>query len=487
MKQPVFPLLITTLILLFVAACNQKPAQEAEKPQNPNIVIIFADDMGYGDAGCYNPESNIPTPHIDQIAQNGVRFTDAHAPGAWCVPSRYGLLTGQYPARTKLNWKERSLIDETTPTLASLLKENGYYNSMIGKWHLGFDDVDWDNVQANQNMKGGPVERGFDEFFGMHASLDIPPYFYIENGRPVAPPTDSIGDNQSEDATTTISGAFWRGGKMAPGFRHEEVLPTFSQKASNFLEEHQQNRADEPFFLYLALTAPHTPWLPTAEFEGKTQVGEYGDFMAQVDGVVGTVKQKLEALGLDENTLLIFTSDNGPVWFAEDVEKFGHRATGPLRGMKIDLWEGGHRVPFVAQWPGKIPAGTVRDDLFCFTDLMATFAAITNDSLPENAGQDSYNMLPAFLNETLSQPIRNELVTQDRTVRVGEWKLIQGSPVGVLTKNFGNAQAEDGALYNLDNDLAETNNLYEENPEKVKELTEELGKYPFYQAGSPLP
>ncbi len=485
---------LTAFIFLFLCvgtSCNRQTNHETQTPEKPNIVIIFADDMGYGDPGCYNSQSKIPTPNIDRIAQNGVRLTDAHAPGAWCVPSRYGLMTGQYPARTKLNWQERALIDASTPTLASVLKESGYYTAMIGKWHLGFDNVDWKDVKANQSMKGGPTDRGFDEFFGMHASLDITPYFYIENDQPLAPPTDSIGDNQSEEATTTISGAFWRGGKIAPGFEHAEVLPTFTEKAVTFLEQHYQNTPDTPFFLYLALTAPHTPWLPSAEFKGKSGAGEYGDFMAQVDGVTGKIMQTLESLGLDENTLLIFTSDNGPVWFAEDVQQFDHRATGPLRGMKIDLWEGGHRVPFVAQWPAKIPAGTVRNDLFCFTDLMATFAAVTGDSLPENAGQDSYNILPVFMNETLSRPVRNELVIQERTIREGDWKLIQGSALGILSKNFGNVKPENenlgGELYNLAEDLSEENNLYEENPEKVNELTKRLENYPFYEAASPLP
>lgn len=479
-------------IYITLIACTSQPAENSKETvsERPNIVIIFADDMGYGDAGCYNPNSKIPTPNIDRIAQNGVRLTDAHSPGPWCVPSRYGLMTGQYPARTTLNWRERALIDPELPTLASFLKENGYYTSMIGKWHLGFDNVDWDSIPAGQHMEGGPVARGFDEFFGMHASLDIPPYFYIENDHPVAPPTDSIGDHQSEDATTTISGAFWRAGKISPDFKHDEVLPTFTQKAVNFLEKHQADDAETPFFLYLALTAPHTPWLPTPEFEGKSKAGEYGDFMNQVDNTVGQVVQTLENLNLTDNTLLIFTSDNGPVWFAEDEAEYDHYSTGQLRGMKIDLWEGGHRIPFLAQWPGNISPGTVRDDLFCFTDLMATIAAAVGDSLPANAGQDSYNMLPVFMNETLSQPIRHELLIQDRTIRAGDWKLIQGSGLGSLSKNYGHVAGEpetEGELYNLTEDPSEQQNLFRTNSDKVDELTERLKSFPFYEAGSPLP
>lgn len=472
------------LLLVFTvyAGCSGKAPQEAQKETPPNIIFIFADDMGYGDPGCYNPQSEIPTPHIDNIAENGIRLTDAHAPGPWCVPSRYGLMTGQYPARVQLNWQERALINPQQLTIASLLQQHGYNTAMVGKWHLGFDEVDWDSVNCDLPLRGGPIDHGFNYFFGMHASLDIPPYFYIENDRCVSAPTENIAENQSEDATTPISGAFWRAGKIAPDFRHEDVLPDFTGKATSFLRQHQQDNPDQPFFLYLALAAPHTPWLPTGEFQGKSQAGAYGDFMVQVDHTVGEVMETISQLGINEETLVIFTSDNGPVWFQEDVEKYNHQSTGPLRGMKIDMWEGGHRIPFVAQWPGRIPSGIVRPDLFSFNDIMATFAAITGDTLPDGAGQDSYNMLPVLLGQDLEQPVRHELLIGEKVFRQGNWKYIQGSGMGGLSRNFGKNSSEvsgevPGELYNLQEDLAESHNLYYEFPDRVKVLQQHLQSY----------
>ena len=469
------------LYLCFLLFACSPPDESTEKQVSaadarPNILFILADDMGYGDPQCYNPDSKIHTPNIDRLAAEGVRFTDAHSPGPWCVPSRYGLLTGQYPIRAQLNWQERALIDPQQLTLASMLRRNGYRTACVGKWHLGFDGVDdWATFSSDQVLPGGPVDRGFDTFFGMYASLDIPPYFYIEGNRPVLPPTETVAAHQSEDATTTISGAFWRAGNIAPGFAFEGVLPTFTRKAIAFLDSHQQADSAQPFFLYLPLTAPHTPWVPTEAFEGKSVVGEYGDFTMQVDDVVGQLLQALEANGQLDNTLVIFASDNGPVWFEADVEQYNHRSVANLRGMKVDSWEGGHRIPFVARWPGQIPAGTVRHDLLCFTDMLATMATAVGDSLPEADRLDSYNLLPAFRNETLAQPIRQELIIGEQVVRQGDWKLIVGGGEGGLHRLYGRGASEAPAdppheLYNLRDDLAETNNLYETNTEKAEAL-----------------
>ena len=464
------------LLLVGLVACSSsdnRTENTTTQPPRPNILFILADDMGYGDPGCYNPESKIPTPNIDRLAAEGVRFTDAHAPGPWCVPSRYGLLTGQYPIRAQLNWQERALIDPQQLTIASLLRRNGYRTACIGKWHLGFDGVDdWNTFASDQVLAGGPIDRGFDSFFGMYASLDIPPYFYIEGNRPLVPPTDTIGANQSENATTTISGAFWRAGRIAPGFTFTEVLPTFTQKAISFISDYSDTT---PFFLYVPLTAPHTPWVPTEDFVGKSEVGKYGDFMMQVDDVVGQLMTALENTEQLDSTLIIFASDNGPVWFAEDVEHYDHRATASLRGMKVDAWEGGHRVPFVARWPEQIPAGTVRDDLLSFTDMLATFAAVVGDSLSETERADSYNLLPAFRNETLAEPIRQEMIIGESIVRKGPWKLIVDGGEGVLSRVYGRGVMTDpvnspNELYDLANDLSETNNRYEEMTDKGEEL-----------------
>ncbi len=475
-------IIISFLLLL---ACTSRPTTQAGKttaqsPEKalPNIVFILADDMGYGDAGCYNSESRILTPAIDRLAAEGIRFTDAHAPGAWCVPSRYGFITGQYPLRAGMDLKRGSLIAKDRLTVGALLQRNGYRTAMIGKWHLGFEGVsDWDKVDYSQPFLGGPVDRGFDYFFGMHASLDIPPYFYLENNRCVTAPTDSIAGHQSPGATTTISGAFWRGGKIAPDFKHQEVLPTFTRKAVSFMESHVKEQKKQPFFLYVALTAPHTPWVAQQPFKGKSQAGEYGDFTMQVDHTVGEVLQALERLGIQENTLVIFTSDNGPVWFKEDVQKYNHRSAGNFRGMKLDAWEGGHRIPFIARWPGKIKPHTTSAQPLCFTDMLATFAAAVGDSLPREAGRDSYNMLPVMLGSNTTP--RKGLIVEGHTVREGDWKLIFGSGLGVLHRQYGKEQAQPvkGELYNLQEDPSEANNLYDTHPEKVAELTRRMEQY----------
>ena len=471
-------------LALFLAACSSPERQtersSSEPDRPPNVLFILADDMGYGDPGCYNPNSKIPTPHIDRLATEGVRFTDAHAPGPWCVPSRYGLLTGQYPARAQLNWQERALIDPQQLTLATMLRRNGYRTACVGKWHLGFDGVDdWETLVSDQVLAGGPVDRGFDSFFGMYASLDIPPYFYIEGDRPVTPPTETVSAHQSEGATTTISGAFWRAGNVAPGFAFEEVLPTFTQKANAFLKDHSRTSSDVPFFLYVPLTAPHTPWVPTADFDGKSEVGEYGDFTMQVDHVVGQLLQTLEETGQLDGTLVMFASDNGPVWFEQDVEKYNHRSVANLRGMKVDNWEGGHRIPFIARWPRQIPAGAVRDDLLCFTDMLATFAAIVGDSLPEAAQLDSHNLLPAFRDETVATPIRQDLVIGEDVVRQGPWKLIVGGGEGSLHRQYGRGVSEAPTdlppeLYDLSTDLSETNNVYKINAKRGEAMEARL-------------
>jgi len=477
--------LLIVLLLAFTAACTGQRTTDAtnalgktSKKNLPNIVFILADDMGYGDVDCFNSESKIPTPNINQLASEGIKFTDAHASGSWCVPSRYGLMTGQYPLRKTMDVKKGGLIAHDQVTIASLLKESGYHTGMIGKWHLGFDGVsDWDKADYSQSLRGGPADHGFDYFFGMHASLDIPPYFFIENKRVVETPTDSIAENQSPGATTTISGAFWRGGKIAPGFKHEEVLPTFTTKAVSFIENHVKEKKQQPFFLYLALTGPHTPWLAQKRFKGKSVVGEYGDFVMQVDYSVGEVLKTLQKLGIEKNTMVIFTSDNGPVWFKEDIQKYNHRAAGPYRGMKIDAYEGAHRMPFIARWPGKIKPNTSSSQLVCFTDMLATFAAIAGDNLPLNATRDSYNILPVLLNSGVGQ--RKGLIVEAHTIREGDWKLIFGNGTGGLQRQWGLVKTTPvpGELYNLKDDPSETKNLYDKYPKKVAELKKRMEQY----------
>ncbi|MEJ7830176.1 MAG: arylsulfatase [Segetibacter sp.] len=477
--------LFMVLLLVITGTCTgQRTTNTAnalsKAPQKnlPNIVFILADDMGYGDMQCFNSKSKIPTPVINQLASEGIKFTDAHSAGSWCVPSRYGLMTGQYPLRKTMDVKKGGLIAQNQITIASLLKRNGYHTGMIGKWHLGFEGVsDWDKADFSQPLHGGPADHGFDYFYGMHASLDIPPYFFVENKRVVEAPTNSIAENQSPGATTTISGAFWRGGKIAPGFKHEEVLPTLTKKAVSFIENHVREKKQQPFFLYFALTGPHTPWLAQEQFQGKSKAGEYGDFTMQVDYTVGEVLKTLEKLGIKNNTLVIFTSNNGPVWFKEDIQKFSHQAAGPFRGMKLDAYEGAHRIPFIVRWPGKIKPNSSSSQLLGFTDMLATFAAITGDTLSLAMSNDSYNLLPAFLNKGVAQ--RKGLIVEAHTVREGDWKLIFGNGTGVLQRQWGKVETEpvQGELYNLKEDPSEANNLFSKYPEKVAGLTKRMEQY----------
>lgn len=468
-------------ICVVMTSCTGQRATYKAKASGsalPNIVLILADDMGYGDVTCFNPESKISTPAIDRLASEGIRFTDAHAAGSWCVPSRYGLLTGQYPLRKSMDIKKGSLIANDQITIASLLRRNGYHTGMIGKWHLGFDGIsDWDKADYSRPFKGGPADRGFDFFFGMHASLDIPPYFYIENNHAVEAPVHTIADHQSANATTTISGKFWRGGKIAPAFTHEEVLPAFVNKAVSFIKSHVKEQRQQPFFLYLSLTAPHTPWVAQAPFAGKSAVGEYGDFTMQVDYSVDKVMKTLESLGLAENTIVIFTSDNGPVWFKEDIARFNHRSAAGFRGMKLDAYEGAHRIPFIVRWPGKIEPGTSSSQLLCFTDMLATFAGVAGDTLSLVERRDSYNFLQALSNT--EAPTRKGLVVEGHTIREGDWKLIFGNGTGALQRQWGLAKVQPakGELYNLKQDPGETNDLYMTHPEKVAELTKRMEGY----------
>jgi len=465
------PAILFTLLLLPPGGWLQ-----AAQPK-PHIVYIMVDDMGYGDAGCYNPQSKIPTPNIDSLANAGMRFTDAHSPGALCHPSRYGLLTGQHPFRADVAlWRTRAVIREGQTTIASLLQSNGYRTAMVGKWHLGFDENGYDKP-----LPGGPADRGFDSYFGIRASTDIPPYFYIRGNRAVAPPSERIGANSSE-GWSPIQGAFWRAGGIAPGLQLKDVLPRFTDEAISVIEQHTKSKTAKPLMLYLAYPAPHTPWLPSPKFRGSSEAGMYGDFLVMVDAMIGRVVEALDKAGMSDDTLLFFTSDNGPVWYDDDVQRFGHDSVGGLRGMKADAWEGGHRMPFIARWPGRIRAGSTSRQTICFTDMLATFAAVADAKLPPDAGPDSFNILPVLLGkQPEAKPIRGPIVIPARrgmmSIRSGHWKLITGLGSGGFSKP-SNIKPQPGGpvgqLYHLGNDLAETRNLYQEKPKIVNSLLAKL-------------
>lgn len=465
-----------TPFLTLVSVLLLTPLTADAAQQKPNIVIVLVDDMGYGDPACYNPQSKIATPHIDRLAGEGMRFTDAHAPGPLCHPSRYGLMTGRYPFRTDITrWPTKPLIEEGQTTIASMLQDQGYRTAMVGKWHLGFLENGYDQV-----LPGGPVDRGFNSFFGMRASTDIPPYFYIRDDHAVTSPSANIAANHSEGWSPT-QGAFWREGAIAPDLELKSVLPKLTDEACAVIETHGGRPKDErqPLMLYLALTGPHTPWLPEPQFVGKSGAGMYGDFAMMVDAQIGRVLAALEKADMTQNTLLVFTSDNGPVWRPADKERFAHDSSGGLRGMKGDAWEGGHRMPFIVRWPGRIKAGSVSGQTICFTDLLATFADICGTKLPANAGPDSFSFLPVLNGSHPSdQPIRGPIVMQAGSssammIRSGDWKLINQLGSGGFSdpKTVEPAPGEPTVqLYNLAADRSETTNLAAQNPEKVKEL-----------------
>ncbi len=494
--------------ILFVGIVLIMPSMHAFSQQTkniarPNIVYILADDLGYGDVSVNNPESKINTPYIDGLAKQGMRFTDAHTTSSVCTPSRYSILTGRYPWRSRLpvgvlRGYSRTLIDNGQPTIASLLKTSSYRTGVVGKWHLG---LDWVPKEANKdslknNLYGildemnpdhidftkapvqGPRTEGFDYSFILPASLDMPPYCYLENDKLTELPTGHTDGNKLESGYT---GPFWRAGLMTPSFDFFDVLPMFTRKATDFIK--RESKGNNPFFLYFPMPAPHTPWMPTKNYIGKSKAGEYGDYVQEVDDAVGTVLKTLDSLGLSKNTIVIFASDNGPYWRDNFVQQFNHKAAGPFRGMKGDAFEGGHRVPLIIRYPGKVAANTVSAATTTLANLMATCAELLGNKNPKFETEDSYSIYPILTGkakEVAEQPAVVHFSSKGfYAIRKGSWKLItnlgsggMSAPVEIKAKPGEPV----GQLFNLGNDIHEDHNLYNENPEKVKELTEMLEK-----------
>ncbi len=464
-------------IILTSLACSGAAAIAAEDP--PNIVLVLADDLGWGDPHCYNSDSRIPTPSMDRLAAEGMRFTDAHSPSGVCTPTRYGLLTGRYAWRTRLQrgtlvGDSKSLIEPGRMTVASFLRQRSYATAGFGKWHLGLGDAE--PVDYSKPLRPGPLDCGFERYFGIPASLDMPPYLFFEDDRAVEPPTGRIG---ASEMRRNGGGGFWRAGGIAPGFTHEGCLPAIVSRAEEFLRRQESGK---PFFLYFPLTAPHTPWMPAKEFRKKSGADWYGDFVVQVDDALGRVLRALEEKKLSENTLVIFTSDNGAHWLSEDIEKHRHRANGPWRGQKGDIWEGGHRVPFIVRWPGHVKAGATSDALACLTDVFATVAEIFGGDLPRDAGEDSQSFLPVLLGK--SPPSREAIVHHSGNggfaVRDGPWKLC----LTLGSRGFSDPKdpkpepgGPKGQLYHLGDDPGETRNLYLKQPAEVARLEALLEKY----------
>lgn len=485
-------------LLLFVLASQALGLSASEQTNSadstlPNILVIYADDLGYGDVQCYNPtRGKIPTPHIDRLAAQGMRFTDGHSSSGVCSPSRYTLLTGRYHWRTRLQsgivglWG-KPLLDANRMTLGTLAKQRGYRTACIGKWHLGWDwpipaergelfkaKPEGDTVATiaqqevwrevfSQPIAGGPTTRGFDYYFGTDVP-NWPPYCFIENDRTLGIPSQFLPQQLLANNQASLAGPALVDWSLEP------ILPELAQRAAQFIG--QAAEQSQPFLLYLPLTSPHTPLSVNAEWQGKSGLNLYADFVMETDDVVGRVLAALEESGVAQRTLVVFTSDNGcaPYIGKSDLEGMGHFPSGPLRGAKSDAWEGGHRVPFIVRWPGVVAPGSLCGQLVHQADLIRTLADVLALKLPEHAGEDSFSLLPLL--QGADHPIREHAVSASSSglpaLRVGAWKYIAGSGSGGW--GTGGDQSQPLQLYDLSNDLGEQKNLAAEMPEKVAEL-----------------
>jgi arylsulfatase A-like enzyme len=466
----------------------------------PNFVIILADDLGYGDMQANNPErSKIPTPNMDRLAAEGMRFTDGHSSSGCCSPSRYTLLTGRYHWRTTLQsgivgvWG-KPLIARERMTIASLAREHGYATACIGKWHLGHDwpitntqrahfsgfggkaggggqistsvtDAHRETWKAvfSQPIPGGPTERGFDEYFGTDVP-NWPPYCFIDNDRTVGIPSELLPASKLVKNQASLQGP------ALPDWQLEGILPALADRAERFIRT--QSKAKKPFLLYLPLTSPHTPLAVNAEWKGRSGLNsDYADLVMETDRVVGRVLEALKAAGVERDTLVLFTSDNGCAAYigVKDLEKQGHFPSGPLRDYKTSVYEGGHRVPFVVKWPGVVKAGSVCQQLVLQADTIATLAEILGVKLPENAGEDSFSLMPLLKGE--DRPIRTHAINTacagTPSLREGAWKLVLAADPVMKTPV---------QLYNLDEDLAESTNLAAAHPDRVKSMQATMEK-----------
>ncbi len=509
MRQRYFLATAFLAIGIFLPLANAATGSHSTSP--PNIIFMLADDIGYGDFSCYGA-TTIKTPNVDRLAREGVRFTDAHAPASVCTPTRYAFVTGQYawrnPAGSAILSGEAPLaIDPATVTLPSLLKQAGYTTAIVGKWHIGLGK---NGLDYNRSIQPGPLELGFDYAFFFPATGDRVPCVFVENHHVVGlDPQDPIqvayGHKVGNEPTgrehpelltmrsshghdNTIINGIGRIGFMSGGhaarWNDADMADTLTKRAVAFIERSK----DKPFFLYFATHDIHVPRVPHARFKGTSGCGVRGDAVREFDGAVGAVLDTLERLNLVRNTLLIVTSDNGGVMddgYADGAveDAHGHLCNGVLRGYKGSLWEGGHREPFLARWPGRIKPGTTCDQVISLVDMMATFAAIAGQPLPPTAAPDSFNVLPALLGERSEKPIRDHLVMQTNgvsnlAIRQGSWKLIPGNAGGgyAVEKSVkGKARGLGGAqFYNLADDLRETKNVAAAHPEIVTKLTKLL-------------
>lgn len=464
------------IIAIFVASCSTQ--------ENPNIIFILADDLGYGDISSFNENGKVKTPFIDQLASEGVKFTDAHTSSAVCTPTRYGILTGRYNWRSTLKngvlgGYSKALIPQDRLTIAGFLKENGYITAGIGKWHLGWDwaniDAGKDSVDFSKKVGNSPTTRGFDYFFGFCGSLDMAPYVWIENDMPTSVPTKYTQDTGKQ--------SWWRNGLTSDDFSHEQVLPDITKKTVGFIEENANS--DKPFFIYMPLPAPHTPILPLDEFKGKSGLDNpYGDFVIMVDWVVGEVMNALEKENITENTVLIFTSDNGcsPQADFAQLETQGHDPSYLFRGHKADIYEGGHRVPYIVRWPAKVKQG-VSEQILCTTDLFATAAEIIGVDYPDFVAEDSYSFIPALginSGSETRESIVHHSINGSFAYRKGDYKAIFCPGSGGWSAPRPNSEGIEllpsEQLYNLSKDIGEQNNLQADQAEILEQYRQELSK-----------
>jgi arylsulfatase A len=496
MKKKFLSLIVLASVLIIgLTNCSSKL-------EYPNIIFILADDLGYGDPGCYNADSKIPTPNMDKLASQGMRFTDAHTPSTVCSPTRYAVLTGRYAWREPrlvknvLRANDKPVIETERKTVADLLKEKGYQTAAVGKWHLGLQwqliesdkPVTVSNIDWSKPQLSGIREQGFDYTF----SLGRPAWTFTENGVALAEPVEKfdlykigphlIGPNNIK-------------GYRASDYEHEKMLPVFTQKAVEFIKNNSGSR--KPFFLYFSPMCPHKPVVPNEKFVGQSEAGLYGDFVAELDHSVGQILNALDNASVSNNTLIFFTSDNGPEKTAyERIINTNHYSMNGLRGVKRDLWEGGHRIPFIVRWPGKIPASSVNHETICLVDFMATVAAITGYDLSAPDCEDSYNILPALLGETQKDPLRDAIVhhapNSDLAIRKGDWVFIDAAsgdindePVWFREERGAEEHYEEKELFNLAEDPQQITNLYSAFPRKAEEMRNELVKIINVQNHSP--
>ncbi len=453
--------------------------------KQPNVVFILADDMGYGDVHALNPNSRIATPNLDGLAAAGMTFLDAHTPSAVCTPTRYGLLTGRYCWRSRLkrgvlNGYGTPLIEPGRATVASLLKKAGYHTGIVGKWHLGLDlpkAADGKGLDFSKPVGNGPPQRGFDFSYIIPASLDFPPYIYIENGRVTNPDT-------VVQPAVKFPG-FLRNGPRSKDFVMEDCLDDLLKQATQYI--HQQSKSDQPFFLYFPLPAPHKPVIPHSRFQGKTKLGLYGDFVTQVDWTVGEVLRTIHKAGIEEDTLVIYSSDNGSYMRRLDDAKPDHVADATIqayqskhhtanhvfRGTKADIWEAGHHVPFLVRWPGTIDPGSRCEETICLTDFFATVAEIAGQSLPEDAAPDSFSLVTLFQGQswkTPRAPVIHHSAAGMFAIRSGKWKLVLGNGSGGRQAPRGKAFQKPYQLFEMDKDVQEQHNVIDKHPEVARKL-----------------